>query len=121
VGTPYDRLLERLPKLLPWTGDRITIEPGKMGGQPGTRGHRFIVEHLLTLVKAGWTLEEIQPRLPSAVWRGVSAGARVAAEGQTQEAASAEPTVCDEFRSPARSALPGHRREGDSRWAQLKS
>jgi uncharacterized protein (DUF433 family) len=31
-----------------------------MGGQPGTRGHRFMVEHLLTLAKAGWTLAEIQ-------------------------------------------------------------
>jgi hypothetical protein len=42
--------------------------------------------------------------------------ARVGAEEQTQEAASAELAVCDEFRSAARSALPGHRREGDSRW-----
>jgi hypothetical protein len=31
-----------------------------MGGQPGTRGHRFMVEHLLTLAKAGWILAEIQ-------------------------------------------------------------
>jgi uncharacterized protein (DUF433 family) len=40
--------------------DRITIEPGKMGGQPCIRGHRFTVEHLLSLVGASWTLEEIQ-------------------------------------------------------------
>ncbi len=53
---------------------------------------------------------------------GVRPGsARVAAEGQTQEAALTEPAMCDEFRSPARSALPGHRREGDSVWAQRKS
>ncbi|MGO9292590.1 MAG: DUF433 domain-containing protein, partial [Streptosporangiaceae bacterium] len=32
--------------------DRITIEPGKMGGQPCIRGHRFTVEHLLNLVGA---------------------------------------------------------------------
>jgi uncharacterized protein (DUF433 family) len=44
--------------------DRITIEPGKMGGQPCIRGHRFTVEHLLSLVGAGWTLEEIQARFP---------------------------------------------------------
>jgi uncharacterized protein (DUF433 family) len=44
--------------------DRITIEPGKMGGQPCIRGHRFTVEHLLTLVGAGWTLEEIQADFP---------------------------------------------------------
>src|ERR1700716_4506747 len=33
--------------------------------------------------------------------------ARVAAEEQTQKAAPAEPAVCDEFWSPAWSALPG--------------
>jgi uncharacterized protein (DUF433 family) len=31
-----------------------------MGGQPCIRGYRFTVEHLLSLVGAGWTLEEIQ-------------------------------------------------------------
>jgi hypothetical protein len=40
--------------------DRITIEPGRMGGQPCIRRHRFTVEHLLSLVGAGWTLEQIQ-------------------------------------------------------------
>src|SRR5580704_6869220 len=44
--------------------DRITIEPGKMGGQPCIRGHRFTVEHLLSLVGAGWTLEQIQADFP---------------------------------------------------------
>jgi uncharacterized protein (DUF433 family) len=42
------------------TLDRITIEPGKMGGQPCIRGHRFTVEHLLNLVGAGWSPEQIQ-------------------------------------------------------------
>jgi uncharacterized protein (DUF433 family) len=44
--------------------DRITIEPGKMGGRPCIRGHRFTVEHLLCPVGAGWTLEEIQADFP---------------------------------------------------------
>jgi uncharacterized protein (DUF433 family) len=44
--------------------DRITIEPGKMGGQPCIRGHRFTVEHLLNLVGAGWSLERIQEDFP---------------------------------------------------------
>jgi uncharacterized protein (DUF433 family) len=44
--------------------DRITIEPGKMGGQPCIRGHRFTVEQLLSLVGAGWTLEQIQEDFP---------------------------------------------------------
>src|SRR5260370_39322831 len=53
---------------------------------------------------------------------GVRPGsARVAAEGQAQEAALTEPAMCDEFRSPARSALPGHRREGGAVWAPRKS
>jgi uncharacterized protein (DUF433 family) len=44
--------------------DRITIEPGKMGGQPCIRGHRFTVEQLLGLVGAGWTLEQVQEDFP---------------------------------------------------------
>jgi uncharacterized protein (DUF433 family) len=44
--------------------DRITIESGKMGGQPCIRGHRFTVEHLLNLIGAGWTLEQIHSDFP---------------------------------------------------------
>lgn len=44
--------------------DRITIEPGKMGGQPCIRGHRFTVKQLLSLVGTGWTLEQIQEDFP---------------------------------------------------------
>ncbi|MGH3937114.1 MAG: DUF433 domain-containing protein [Pseudonocardiaceae bacterium] len=44
--------------------DRITIELGKMGGQPCIRGHRFTVEHLLNLIGAGWSLERIQEDFP---------------------------------------------------------
>ena len=44
--------------------DRITIELGKIGGLPCIRGHRFTVEHLLTLVGAGGALEEIQADFP---------------------------------------------------------
>ena len=44
--------------------DRITVEPGKMGGRPCIRGHRFTVEHLLRLVGAGRTLEQIQEDFP---------------------------------------------------------
>ena len=43
---------------------RITIEPGKMGGQPCIRGHRFTVEHLRNLIGAGWDLEQIQEDFP---------------------------------------------------------
>jgi uncharacterized protein (DUF433 family) len=44
--------------------DRVTVEPGKMGGQPCIRGHRFTVEHLLRLLGAGWTLDQIHRDFP---------------------------------------------------------
>jgi len=44
--------------------DRLTIEPGVMGGQLCVRGHRFAVGHLLSLVGAGWTLEQVQEDFP---------------------------------------------------------
>jgi uncharacterized protein (DUF433 family) len=44
--------------------NRITIEPGRMGGQPCIRGHRFTVEHLLRLLGEGWTLEQIHHDFP---------------------------------------------------------
>jgi hypothetical protein len=36
-----------------------------MGGQPCIRGHRFTVEHLPSLVGAGWALEAIQAPAPA--------------------------------------------------------
>jgi uncharacterized protein (DUF433 family) len=44
--------------------DRVTVEPGKMDGQPCIRGLRFTVAHLLRLVADGWTLERIQEEFP---------------------------------------------------------
>jgi uncharacterized protein (DUF433 family) len=46
------------------TFERITVEPGKMDGQPCIRGMRFTVAHLVRLVAAGWTLERIQEDFP---------------------------------------------------------
>ena len=40
--------------------DRITVDPDKLGGQPCIRGHRFSVEHLLELLAAGWTTEDVR-------------------------------------------------------------
>jgi uncharacterized protein (DUF433 family) len=42
----------------------ITIEPENMCGQPCIRGYRFTVSHLLDLVGAGWSLEQIQEDFP---------------------------------------------------------
>jgi uncharacterized protein (DUF433 family) len=44
--------------------DRITVDPDKLGGQPCIRGYRFSVEHLLELLAADWTVEEIQAEFP---------------------------------------------------------
>lgn len=44
--------------------ERITVELGKMGGQPCIRGIRFTVAHLVRLVAAGWTLAKIQEEFP---------------------------------------------------------
>ncbi len=44
--------------------DRITIEPGKMGGQPCIRGLRFTAAQLLALIRARWTLDQMQREFP---------------------------------------------------------
>lgn len=44
--------------------ERITVELGKMDGQPCIRGMRFTVAHLVRLVAAGWTLARIQEDFP---------------------------------------------------------
>lgn len=44
--------------------ERVTVEPGKMSGQPCIRGMRFTVAHLLRLVAAGWSLAQIQEEFP---------------------------------------------------------
>lgn len=44
--------------------DRITVEPGKLGGQPCIRGQRFTVSHLVRLVADGWGPEQIQEDVP---------------------------------------------------------
>lgn len=39
--------------------DRLTVEPGKLGGQPCIRGYRFSTQQLLELLAAGKTFDEI--------------------------------------------------------------
>lgn len=43
---------------------RITTEPGKVGGKPCIRGHRFKVTDLLDLVACGLSFEEINDDFP---------------------------------------------------------
>jgi uncharacterized protein (DUF433 family) len=44
--------------------DRITVDPAKLGGKPCIRGQRFSVDHLLELLAAGWSWEEIRADFP---------------------------------------------------------
>lgn len=44
--------------------DRLTVEPGKMGGQPCIRGHRFTAEHLVELHVNGWSDPRIMEDFP---------------------------------------------------------
>lgn len=39
--------------------DRLTVEPGKLGGQPCIRGYRFSAQQLLELLAAGHSFTEI--------------------------------------------------------------
>jgi uncharacterized protein (DUF433 family) len=43
---------------------RITVEPGKMGGKPCIRGHRFTVYDLMGYLAAGMTEDEIIQDFP---------------------------------------------------------
>jgi uncharacterized protein (DUF433 family) len=44
--------------------ERLTVESDKLGGQPCIRGYRFSVEHLLELLAAGWTFDQIHADFP---------------------------------------------------------
>lgn len=44
--------------------DRLTIEPGKLGGSVCIRGLRFTVEQLLEMVVDGWSYERIHEDFP---------------------------------------------------------
>lgn len=40
--------------------DRLTVEPDKLGGQPCIRGFRFSAQHLLELLAAGYSIDDIK-------------------------------------------------------------
>ena len=44
--------------------NRITVEPGKMGGKPCIRGHRFTVYDLMSYLASGMTEEQIIAEFP---------------------------------------------------------
>jgi uncharacterized protein (DUF433 family) len=44
--------------------ERITVNPKTFGGKPIIRGHRLAVEHVLEMLAAGDTVEEILAGFP---------------------------------------------------------
>jgi uncharacterized protein (DUF433 family) len=44
--------------------DRLTVESGKLGGQPCIRGYRFSAQQLLGLLADGHTFEQIHEHFP---------------------------------------------------------
>ena len=66
------------------TFDRITVEPGKMNGQPCIRGLRIPVATVVAMVADGMTAAETVDELPDLVTDDVAEALRYAAEAVSE-------------------------------------
>lgn len=66
------------------TFDRITVEPGKMNGQPCIRGLRIPVATVVAMVADGMTADEIVTDLPGLESEDVAEALRYAAEAVSE-------------------------------------
>lgn len=66
------------------TFDRITVEPGKMNGQPCMRGLRIPVATVVAMVADGMTADEIVADLPDLENEDVAEALRYAAEAVSE-------------------------------------
>ena len=66
------------------TFDRITVEPGKMNGQPCIRGLRIPVATVVVMVADGMTADEIVADLPDLENEDVAEALRDAAEAVSE-------------------------------------
>ena len=66
------------------TFDRITVEPGKMNGQPCIRGLRIPVATVVGMVADGMTADEIVADLPDLENEDVAEALRYAAEAVSE-------------------------------------
>jgi len=66
------------------TFDRITVEPGKMNGQPCIRGLRIPVATVVAMVADGITADEIVADLPELENEDVAEALRYAAEAVSE-------------------------------------
>ena len=69
---------------MPMTFDRITVEPGKMNGQPCIRGLRIPVATVVAMVADGMTADEIVADLPELENEDVAEALRYAAEAVSE-------------------------------------
>lgn len=67
--------------------DRITVEPGKRGGQPCLRGLRITVYDVLEYLGSGMTTEEILDDFPDLEREDVLAALQFAADRERRLAA----------------------------------
>jgi len=66
------------------TFDRITVEPGKMNGQPCIRGLRIPVATVVAMLADGMTADEIVADLPELENEDVAEALRYAAEAVSE-------------------------------------
>jgi uncharacterized protein (DUF433 family) len=66
--------------------ERITVEPGKMGGQPCIRGLRIPVATVVAMVADGMTVDEIISELAELEPEDVAEALRYAAEALRERA-----------------------------------
>ena len=79
-----DRASDPRRTLLLMTFDRITVEAGKMNGQPCIRGLRIPVATVVAMVADGMTADEIVTELPDLVPEDVAQALRYAAEAVSE-------------------------------------
>jgi uncharacterized protein (DUF433 family) len=78
--------------------ERITVEPGKMAGQPCIRGLRIPVSTVVAMVADGMTPEEIVAELPDVEVEDIPEALRYAAEALRER----ELPCCDQHEVPRR-------------------
>lgn len=56
-----------------WWEDYIEVDPAIMVGKPVVKGSRITVEHILMVMSAGWTVEEVLDNYPTLTPEGFRA------------------------------------------------
>ena len=56
-----------------WWEDYIEVDPAIMVGKPVVKGSRITVEHILMVMSAGWTTEDVLANHPTVTKNGIHA------------------------------------------------